>query len=400
MTRVVPPKVLLISTCLFVLLTVCFWGSLGYSSASQADINTYFRRLERTDLFIVNDVLKTRFQLLQHYGTITQNTLRFEQDLSYLQKVIAPRGNAAISTALSNLQQAQTERNTQVEDFKTDFSVLSNSLNYLPRISQLALQVSLIAGDSTLSEAIRQLQVNLLVDTLGSDTIEQNSVMRDLNTVAQASLTADGEFKSLLQNLIQHVQVILRVRDDTQNLLEGISQNSVQNQIEQLASTYNAHQEEVRQRANRYRSGLYILSLTLIFYFIYLYRYQKKNRFLQSINQSLENQVAERTQALRATMDQLQTSQIQLVQQEKMSALGNLVAGVAHEINNPIGFVRGNVKELRRNLTDVFEYLKLYQQQAPQETIEAHAEAVDMDFLLEDMPKMLVSMETGCDRIH
>lgn len=400
MIRAVPPKVLLISACLFLLLTVCFLGSLGYSSTSQADINTYFRRLERADLFIVNDVLKTRFQLLQHYDTITQNTLRFEQDLSHLQRVIAPRGDAATSTALSKLQQAQTERNDQVEDFKTDFSVLSNSLNYLPSISQLALQASLTVGNSALSEAIRQLQVNLLVDTLGSDTIEQNSVIRDLNTVSQASLTADGEFKSLLQNLAQHVQLILRVRDDTQTLLEGISQNSVQNQIEQLASAYNAHQEAMRQQAHRYRLGLYIISLTLILYFIYLYRYQQKNRFLQAINQSLESQVVERTQALRATMDQLQTSQIQLVQQEKMSALGNLVAGVAHEINNPIGFVRGNVKELRRNLTDVFEYLELYQQQAPQEAIEAHADAVDMDFLLEDMPKMLVSMETGCDRIH
>ena len=120
---------------------------------------------------------------------------------------------------------------------------------------------------------------------------------------------------------------------------------------------------------------------------------------LSQLTYQLEQQVEDRTQALQSAMDALQTSQLQLVQQEKMSALGNMVAGVAHEINNPIGFVQGNVRELQRNLTDIFDHLKLYRQQASVQDIENHGEAVDIDFLLEDMPKMLTSMETGCDRI-
>ena len=121
---------------------------------------------------------------------------------------------------------------------------------------------------------------------------------------------------------------------------------------------------------------------------------------LQQMKQQLEQQVAERTQSLEAAMDKLKSSQIQLVQQEKMSALGNLVSGVAHEINNPIGFVRGNVKELKRNLNDVFEHLSLYQQETAAKDIEEHAEDIDLDFLLEDIPKMMDSMTVGCDRIR
>lgn len=121
---------------------------------------------------------------------------------------------------------------------------------------------------------------------------------------------------------------------------------------------------------------------------------------LHQMTYQLEQKVRDRTQALHLTMDQLQTSQLQLVQQEKMSALGNLVAGVAHEINNPIGFVRGNVQEMHSNLTDVLDHLKLYQQQASAQDIEDHAEEIDLEFLLEDMPKMLTSMESGCDRIQ
>jgi len=121
---------------------------------------------------------------------------------------------------------------------------------------------------------------------------------------------------------------------------------------------------------------------------------------LHQLTHGLEQQVKDRTQALESAMAELQTSQLQLVQQEKMSALGNMVAGVAHEINNPIGFVRGNVRELQRNLDDVFEHLQLYRQQASTQDINEHAEEVDIDFLLADMPKMLSSMETGCDRIR
>lgn len=121
---------------------------------------------------------------------------------------------------------------------------------------------------------------------------------------------------------------------------------------------------------------------------------------LHQMTHRLEQQVSERTQALKATMEQLQTSQLQLVQQEKMSALGDLVAGVAHEINNPIGFVQGNTQELQQNLSDIFAHLSLYKQQASPQDIEDHANDIDIEFLLEDMPKMLTSMLKGCDRIR
>ncbi|NET11293.1 MAG: HAMP domain-containing histidine kinase, partial [Symploca sp. SIO2B6] len=98
-------------------------------------------------------------------------------------------------------------------------------------------------------------------------------------------------------------------------------------------------------------------------------------------------------------LHELKSTQLQLVQSEKMSALGNLVAGVAHEINNPLGFVKGNLQELGLNISDVFEHLEFYQNQEPQEAIADHAEDIDLDYLLEDIPKMLASMETGCDRI-
>ncbi|MEL7034172.1 MAG: AAA family ATPase [Cyanobacteria bacterium J06592_8] len=99
---------------------------------------------------------------------------------------------------------------------------------------------------------------------------------------------------------------------------------------------------------------------------------------------------------------QLEESQLQLVQSEKMSALGNLVAGVAHEINNPLGFINGNITEVRHSLNDITECLQSYRQTFPKpgEKIEALLEELEIDFLIEDLPKMLNSMKVGCDRIR
>jgi predicted ATPase/signal transduction histidine kinase len=112
---------------------------------------------------------------------------------------------------------------------------------------------------------------------------------------------------------------------------------------------------------------------------------------------SLEN--ARLYQQTQSTLTQLQYAQLQLVQSEKMSALGNLVAGIAHEINNPVAFISGNLSEAKIGLQNLMAHLELYRSQAEPAEILNHAEEIYLDYLLEDMPKMIDSMQVGCDRI-
>ncbi len=107
-------------------------------------------------------------------------------------------------------------------------------------------------------------------------------------------------------------------------------------------------------------------------------------------------------QEAQGTIQQLQQAQLQIVQAEKMSALGNLVAGVAHEINNPVGFLAGNLKPAKDYVQDIFALLDLYRSEypTPSDKIQAEIETVDLEFVQEDLPKLLDSMKLGVDRIR
>ncbi|MBD2129438.1 GAF domain-containing protein [Microcoleus sp. ZQ-A2] len=106
-------------------------------------------------------------------------------------------------------------------------------------------------------------------------------------------------------------------------------------------------------------------------------------------------------QQLEQTLIELRQTQAQLVQSEKMSSLGQLVAGVAHEINNPVSFIYGNLMHASDYAQDILGLLQLYQQYYPHPVpeIEGEIAAIDLDFLLEDLPKLLSSMKVGAERI-
>jgi signal transduction histidine kinase len=99
---------------------------------------------------------------------------------------------------------------------------------------------------------------------------------------------------------------------------------------------------------------------------------------------------------------ELKLAEAQLIQTEKMSSLGAMVAGVAHEINNPVNFIYGNLDYTTEYIQDLLSLVRLYQQQYPEPlpVIQEQIEAIELDFLAEDLPKILSSMKGGAERIR
>ncbi|MGC1308101.1 MAG: ATP-binding protein [Phormidesmis sp.] len=108
------------------------------------------------------------------------------------------------------------------------------------------------------------------------------------------------------------------------------------------------------------------------------------------------------SEELDIALKQIQQTQLQMVQQEKLSSLGQLVAGVAHEINNPVNFIHGNLTYAEGYVKDLLQLVQLYQSSYPDaiDEIKTEIEEIDLVFLSEDLPKMLKSMTLGTDRIR
>ncbi len=147
-------------------------------------------------------------------------------------------------------------------------------------------------------------------------------------------------------------------------------------------------------------------------------RVQERTQELSTANRELEAEVTERKRVAEALQEsealsteqakklekalhELQHTQAQLVQTEKMSSLGQLVAGVAHEINNPVSFIYGNLIHAQGYIQDLLELVQLYQQQYTNPTlaIQAEIEAIELEFMKEDLPNLLNSMQVGAERI-
>ncbi len=133
-------------------------------------------------------------------------------------------------------------------------------------------------------------------------------------------------------------------------------------------------------------------------------KYRRAAEISKKEQEKLHNirQLQEKNTRLKKALKELKTTQNQLIQAEKMSSLGQLVAGVAHEINNPVSFVYGNLIHAQNYATDLLRILELYQQQFPEpgQLIQAEIEIVDLDFIKEDFPKLVDSMQIGADRIR
>lgn len=133
-----------------------------------------------------------------------------------------------------------------------------------------------------------------------------------------------------------------------------------------------------------------------------LHELEQTKHELEIASHGLETQVEVRTQELTTALEELKDTQSQLIQTEKMSSLGQMVAGIAHEINNPISFIQGNIKPLNEYFQDLLSLLQTYRAEYPQptETILEAEEDLDIDFVIEDTANTLNSMKLGTQRVR
>ncbi len=248
-----------------------------------------------------------------------------------------------------------------------------------------------------------------VVQKLLANEPEQKQKIDDVHTLVNQRIVQFNAIIELRRNQGLNVAILSIKRLDKTMITDQIRQ--IINDIEAQEKALLFYQEQ--EKANSLQQSIIAFSSGLgvnlvIFGWVYrlihseIHKRMKAEEKIQQLNVSLEERILERTEQLEKTLLNLQQTQSQLVQQEKMSSLGILVAGIAHEINNPVNFIHGNLNHLDQYIADLLRLIKLYQHcyPDPKSEIEELADEIDLEFMETDLEKILASMNIGTDRIR
>ena len=254
--------------------------------------------------------------------------------------------------------------------------------------SDLALEFDGISDDlvSLIDQAYQELEVATRSYQQASEVAEKLVVASIGLSVAIAILLAIWTSRAIAQPIQSLTSVARRTTEESNFELQATVEQD--DEIGTLANAFNQLIRAVKQLLQQQKTA---------------------NEQLENYSQTLESKVEVRTQELsdkntqlQQLLEELQRTQVQMVQSEKMSALGQMVAGVAHEINNPVNFIHGNLTHVQEYAHNLLGLVQLYQNHYPDPApeIQAEAEDIDMEFIQADLPKVIDSMKLGTDRIR
>ena len=367
---------------------------------------------EEVELFneLKSAILKARIHQ-QQFIPLLEEPVDLQKEFTNFRKQTddAKEGWDELESFSKEISTNNLKHSSQVSAFLQTYDGVQDA--YFEEVEQLIKQIGLL---NLKSPAQIQTAQKLLLDFTNSSTaLKFDVIAGELSELAEAAEEDDEEADAALAqaqetrrfivfgtNLISIVLATLLAIYTTKTITLPIINLTHIAEETTRDSNFNLQAPVITED----EIGILAISLNqLIIRVNFLLKEQEKaQEQLELANLNLEKKVQERTEKLATTLKELQYTQAQLIQKEKMSSLGQLVAGIAHEINNPVNFIHGNPDYTKDYLQDLLSLVELYQIEYPNptEAIEEEMENIELEFLQEDLPNILYSMQTGSERIR
>ena len=420
---------------------ICMIGILIFLSAKVQSLNVKehyaitdtLRQISALNFRWNEDVLKTKLSLSSNYDAVTSPLT----ELRSLQKGLDSKvsefsaESAPLKIALRDYHSVIEEKNRLIERFKGQNAIFDNSLRYISTAvedlgTEVGLQLSAMPKPSAALASLRDQAQDILRELLEFNQLSQQALAASLAKRLSGLESKKNEYPeavaSKLDAVIRHAAVVLKRKPEIDALLAETVSLPITQQIDNIEKAYTAVYDG-RLRDKDYYFSLLVTYASFLLLLIAFIGYRLRNSYrelnsvnrqLKAVNETLEERVIERTQELSKAYDELKQSQMQLIQSEKMASLGQMVAGVAHEINTPLAYCHSNIDLVKEQLPEVITLFKEFVNfpnllEAPESEQRSFKEellkiqqlmsSLERDGVLDEMEVLLDGSLSGLDQI-